>query len=152
LLARLARHGAAGFLAFALLAQAFALAAGAGTLVLQTDTGDHRFTVEVARTPQEKALGLMFRRSLPENRGMLFLYDRPQPAAMWMKNTFISLDMVFIAAGGRVHRIETHTEPLSTATIDSGGSVVAVLELKAGQADKIGLKPGDKVLFPGLGD
>jgi uncharacterized protein len=93
----------------------------------------------------------MFRRSLPENGGMLFLYDSPQPASMWMKNTFIPLDMVFIAADGRVHRVETHTEPLSTAVIDSGGSVVAVLELKAGQADRIGLKPGDKVVFPGLG-
>jgi uncharacterized protein len=148
---RLARLGAAGLLAFALVAQTSGVAAGTDTIELQTETGAHRYTVELARTPQEKALGLMFRRSLPEDRGMLFLYGRPQLAGMWMKNTFISLDMVFIAADGRVHRIETHTEPLSTALVSSGGEVVAVLELNAGQADKIGLKPGDKAVFPGLG-
>lgn len=124
--------------------------AGTGTLVLKTDSGDHNFNIEVAATDEERALGLMFRRSLPENAGMLFLYGRPQPAVMWMKNTFISLDMVFIAPGGTVHRIETHTEPFSTATIPSGGDVVAVLELNAGQAGRIGLKRGDKVVYPGL--
>jgi len=134
-----------------LLAPASGVATGADTLVLQTETGAHNFAVEVARTPQQKALGLMFRRALPENAGMLFLYDRPQPAAMWMKNTHIPLDMVFIAAGGRVHRIERQTEPFSTVAIPSGGEVVAVLELNAGQADKIGLKRGDKVVYPGLG-
>jgi uncharacterized membrane protein (UPF0127 family) len=81
---------------------------------------------------------------------MLFLYERPQPAAMWMKNTFIPLDMIFIAPGGTVHRIETHTEPFSTRSIHSGGDVVGVLELNAGQADRIGLKLGDKVVYPGL--
>jgi uncharacterized membrane protein (UPF0127 family) len=129
---------------------ALGLAAGTGTLVLKTDSGDHNYTVEVATTDQERALGLMFRRSLPEHSGMLFLYDRPQPAAMWMKNTYIPLDMIFIAAGGTVHRIESHTEPFSLRSINSGGDVVGVLELNAGQADKIGLKPGDKVIYPGL--
>jgi uncharacterized membrane protein (UPF0127 family) len=149
--ARLARTGAAGFLVFAFLTHACALAAGTDTLVLKTETGEHRFSIEVARTAQEKALGLMFRRSMPADSGMLFLYGRSQPVAMWMKNTFISLDMVFIGADGRVHRIESHTEPLSTDLIASGGPVVAVLELNAGEADKIGLKPGDQVLYPGLG-
>jgi uncharacterized membrane protein (UPF0127 family) len=149
--ARLARNGAAGFFAFALLTQAGALAAATDTLVLKTETGEHRFAIEVARTAQEKALGLMFRRSLPADSGMLFLYGRSQPVAMWMKNTFISLDMVFIAADGRVHRIESHTEPLSTDLIASGGPVVAVLEINAGEADRIGLKPGDLVDYPGLG-
>lgn len=135
-----------------LVSQANGLAAGADTLVLKTETGDHSFAVEVARTPQEKAMGLMFRRSLPEDAGMLFLYDRPQQAAMWMKNTHISLDMVFIAEGGRVHRIETHTEPFSTAVIPSEGTVAAVLELNAGQAAKIGLKRGDQVVYPGLAE
>jgi uncharacterized membrane protein (UPF0127 family) len=133
-----------------LLFQAGSFAAGSGTLVLKTDTGDHSFSIEVATTDEERARGLMFRRSLPENAGMLFIYDRPQQAAMWMKNTLISLDMVFIAADGRVHRIESHTEPFSTVVIESEGDVVAVLELNAGQADKIGLKAGDKVLYPGL--
>lgn len=125
-------------------------AAGTGTIVLKTETGDHNYSVEVATTDQERAIGLMYRRSLPENSGMLFLYDRPQLAAMWMKNTFIPLDMIFIAPDGTVHRIETHTEPFSTRSIHSGGDVVAVLELNAGQANKIGLKRGDKVIFPGL--
>ena len=133
-----------------LLTQSTSLAASPDTLVLKTESGDHSFTVEVARTPQQKALGLMFRRSLPENAGMIFLYDRPQPVVMWMKNTHISLDVVFISAGGRVHRIETHTEPFSTAEISSDGDVVAVLELNAGQAGKIGLKRGDQVVYPGL--
>jgi uncharacterized membrane protein (UPF0127 family) len=104
----------------------------------------------VAATKQEQALGLMFRRSLPENAGMLFIYEEPQPAAMWMKNTLIPLDMVFIAPGGKVLRIETNTEPFSTKIIPSEGPISAVLELNAGQADKIGLKRGDKVIYPGL--
>jgi hypothetical protein len=134
----------------ALFAQASAFAAGTGTLVLKTQTGDHNFNIEVATTDRERALGLMFRRSLPENGGMLFLYDPPQPAAMWMKNTLIPLDMVFISPGGTVHRIETNTEPFSLGLISSEGPVVAVLELNAGQADKIGLRRGDKVIYPGL--
>lgn len=150
-MARLARTGAAGLFALVLMAQATGYATGTGTLVLKTDTGDHSFNIEVAKTAQEKALGLMHRRSLPDNAGMLFLYDRPQPAAMWMKNTHIPLDMVFISAAGRVHRIETHTEPFSKVLIPSGGDVAAVLELNAGQTGKIGLKPGDKVIYPGLG-
>jgi uncharacterized membrane protein (UPF0127 family) len=126
------------------------LAASTGTLVLKTATGDHNFTIEVATTDQERALGLMFRRSLPENSGMLFIYDPPQPATMWMKNTLIPLDMVFISAEGKVHRIESNTEPFSTTVIPSEGEVVGVLELNAGEADKIGLKRGDKVVYPGL--
>ncbi len=110
---------AVALLALVLLAHASAFAAGTGTLVLKTATGDHNFSIEVATTQQEQALGLMFRRSLPEHAGMLFLYDPPQPAAMWMKNTLIPLDMVFVAPDGRVLRIESNTEPLSTAVIDS---------------------------------
>jgi uncharacterized membrane protein (UPF0127 family) len=137
-------------LALALFAQASVFATGTGTLVLKTETGDHNFTIEVATTREEQALGLMFRRSLPENAGMLFIYQQPQPAAMWMKNTLIPLDMVFISPDGRVLRIETNTEPFSTAVIPSEGTVSAVLELNAGQADRIGLKRGDKVVYPGL--
>ena len=126
------------------------LAAGTGRLVLKTATGDHNFNIEVVITDQERALGLMFRRSLPENAGMLFIYDPPQPATMWMKNTFIPLDMVFISADGKVHRVESNTEPFSTAIIPSEGDVVGVLELNAGEANKIGLKRGDQVIYPGL--
>jgi hypothetical protein len=147
---RLLRSVALSLFALGIFAQASGFATGAGTLVLKTDSGDHNFSVEVATTDQERALGLMFRRSLPENAGMLFLYDRPQPAAMWMKNTLIPLDMVFISADGKVHRIEANAEPHSTALIPSEGPVVGVLELNGGEAAKIGLKRGDKVLYPGI--
>ena len=148
---RLAHSLGGLLLVWGLFVQAGAFAASTATLVLKTDTGDHSFTVEVAATEQARALGLMFRRSLPENGGMLFLYDRPRPAAMWMKNTLIPLDMVFIAPDGRVHRIERNTEPFSTALISSEGAVAGVLELNAGATDQIGLKRGDLVIYPGLG-
>ena len=141
---------AVGLLALALLAPASGFATGTGTLVIKTASGDHNFNIEVATTQQEQALGLMFRRSLPENAGMLFLYDPPQPAAMWMKNTLIPLDMVFIAPDGRVLRIESNAEPLSTTVIPSEGDISAVLELNGGEADKIGLRRGDRVIYPGL--
>jgi uncharacterized membrane protein (UPF0127 family) len=120
-------------------------------LKLITASGEHAFDVEVASTPAEKSRGLMFRRSLADDAGMIFPYEPPQEATMWMKNTYISLDMVFIRADGIVHRIEAGTEPFSEAVISSNGNVAAVLELKAGIAQRIGLKPGDKVvhrLFP----
>ena len=137
--------------ALGLFAEASGFAVGAGTLVLKTGSGEHSFNVEVATTNQERAIGLMFRRSLPADAGMLFLYDRAQPAAMWMKNTLIPLDMVFITADGKVHRIEQNTEPFSTELISSEGPVVGVLELNGGAAAKIGLKRGDLVVYPGLG-
>ncbi len=147
----LGRIAATGLFLLALLTQpGSVVAASTGTLVLKTESGDHNFDVEVATTNEEKSLGLMYRRSLPENGGMLFLYDRPQAAAMWMKNTLIPLDMVFIAPSGEVHRIEQNTEPFSTTVIPSEGDVVGVLELNAGEAAKIGLKRGDKVIYPGL--
>ena len=126
-------------------------AADPGTVVLKTGTGEHTYTVELAETPAEQAKGLMFRRTMAPTHGMLFVYDTPREIGMWMRNTYIPLDMIFIDARGRVHRIETHTEPFSTDIISSGGQVAAVLELNAGQADKIGLKPGDEVLHPALG-
>jgi uncharacterized protein len=135
-----------------LLAPAGVLAGEKGTIVFKTETGAHSFDIEVMTTDGERAKGLMFRRALPEQSGMLFLYDRPQAATMWMKNTFIPLDMVFIAEGGAVHRIEANTEPFSTATISSEGDIIAVLELNAGEAARIGLKPGDRAIYPGLGE
>jgi len=115
------------------------------TLTLVTASGEHTINVEIASTPEEKAMGLMFRRSLADDAGMLFPYTPPQEATMWMRNTYISLDMVFIRADGTVHRIEANTEPFSEKVIASKGNVSAVLELRAGIAAKLGLKPGDKV-------
>ena len=115
------------------------------TLKLVTAHGTHVIDVEVADTPQEKAQGLMFRTHLDDNRGMLFAYDAPQEITMWMRNTYIPLDMVFIRADGTVHRIEALTEPLSEDIIASRGDVTACLELAGGAAERLGLKPGDRV-------
>ncbi len=114
-------------------------------LTLVTASGAHTFDVEIAATPEAKAKGLMFRTSLADNAGMLFPYSPPQEATMWMRNTYISLDMIFIRADGTVHRIEARTEPFSERVIASQGDVAAVLELKAGMAARIGLTPGDQV-------
>lgn len=114
-------------------------------LEIITSTGRHAFQIEVAETDEDKSRGLMFRRFMAESAGMLFPYWPPQEATMWMRNTYLSLDMVFIAANGTVHRIEHGTEPFSERVIASEGRVVAVLELVAGVARKIGLKPGDKI-------
>ena len=90
-------------------------------------------------------MGLMFRTSLADDTGMLFPSATPREANMWMRNTYIPLDMVFIRADGTIHRIEAMTEPLSEAIIPSNGEVLAVLELAGGAATRLGLKPGDHV-------
>jgi hypothetical protein len=117
-------------------------------LTLRTTTGEHVVAIEIAETDAQKSLGLMYRTSVPELTGMLFPYDHPQEITMWMRNTYVSLDMVFIKGDGIVHRIETHTEPLSERIIASQGPVTAVLELVAGSAERLKLKPGDRVLHP----
>ena len=121
------------------------------TLEFVTATGTHAFKIEVASTMQAKSRGLMFRRSMDDDAGMLFPYEPAQEITMWMKNTYISLDMVFIRADGIVHRVATATEPFSEAVIASNGNVRAVLEIKAGISAKIGLKTGDKALHPLFG-
>jgi uncharacterized protein len=115
------------------------------TLEIVSKTGVHVFTVEFAVTPEERERGLMFRKELAEGRGMLFDFDREQEIAMWMQNTYLSLDMIFIRGDGRIHRIAENTEPLSTRIISSGGPVRAVLEVIAGTAKKFGIAPGDRV-------
>lgn len=121
---------------------------GAGTVLLETDSGKHSFSVEIADTAAKRTIGLMYRRSMPAGAGMLFIYEKPQPIFMWMKNTYIPLDMVFITADGTVKQIAENTEPFSEAPIGSGGEVLGVLELNAGTVDKIGLKAGDRVVHP----
>lgn len=120
----------------------------AARLDLLTMTGKYPFTVEVMRTDAERAKGLMFRQSMPGEHGMLFDFERDQTVTMWMKNTYIPLDMVFIRADGTVHRIEKRTEPHSERVISSGAPVRAVLELNAGVTDKLSLKPGDRIFHP----
>lgn len=111
-------------------------------------TGTHTFDVEIATTAQQQALGLMFRTSLAADKGMLFHNGKEREITMWMKNTYIPLDMVFIRADGIVHRIEMGTEPFSERVIPSEGDAAAVLEVKAGTAARIGLKAGDRVEHP----
>ena len=99
----------------------------------------------MARDPASRERGLMYRRFLPENRGMIFGFDRSEIVLMWMKNTYIPLDMIFISRDGKVTHIEENTEPLSEAIISSQGPAYAVLEVNAGGAKKLGLKVGDVV-------
>lgn len=115
-------------------------------LTIQTKNGPVAFTVEMASTPAERAKGLMYRTELAPNAGMLFDFGVEQPIYMWMKNTYIPLDMVFIRADGRIASIAENTTPLSTQTIESGGSVKAVLELAGGTAKARGLAVGDQVV------
>ena len=118
------------------------------TLEIRTRTGSHRFTVEVARTARQHATGLMFRRRMDPGSGMLFLYRTSQPVTMWMKNTFIPLDMLFVAADGRIVRIAQRTVPHSIQTVPSGGPVIAVLELNGGTAERLGIRTGDRIVHP----
>ncbi len=120
-------------------------AAALSKLTIDTASGKHVFNVEVAKDDNDRARGLMYRREIAPDYGMLFDFGREQPVSMWMQNTYVSLDMVFIRADGTVHRVEERTTPLSTRTIDSGVDVKYVLELAAGTAAKIGIKRGDKV-------
>jgi len=114
-------------------------------LVVETESGAHPFDVEMAVTPAERGRGLMFRQEMADDAGMLFDFGVDAEASMWMQNTFISLDMVFIEADGTVHRIARNTTPFSTDIVSSKGPVRAVLELNAGMARKLGLKRGDTV-------
>ena len=102
--------------------------------------------IEIAETEEEKALGLMFRTQLGDDQGMLFAYGDTHEMTMWMRNTYISLDMVFIKSDGTIHRIEQRAEPLSDRVISSEGPVAAVLELAGGASQRLGIKPGDRVV------
>ena len=117
------------------------------TLTLHTAGGAHRIDIEVAESDREQQHGLMFRQSLGDSEGMLFPYPSAREITMWMRNTFISLDMIFIRGDGIVHRVATDTEPFSERIIPSEGDVTAVLEMKAGSARRLGIKPGDRVEY-----
>jgi len=117
-------------------------------LTVVTSSGTHPFSVEVMRTGQQRERGLMFRRFLPQDRGMLFDFKSEQPIMMWMKNTYLPLDMIFISRSGKVVRIAQNTEPLSERIVASGAPAYAVLEVNAGTSMKIGLEIGDKIRHP----
>jgi uncharacterized membrane protein (UPF0127 family) len=114
-------------------------------LTIATEAGATLFTVEIADTEALRERGLMFRQRLPEDRGMLFDYGQPQPVAMWMKNTYVPLDMVFIRADGTVAYVAENTVPQSLDAIGVQEPVRGVLEIAAGSAKRIGLRAGDTV-------
>jgi len=123
-------------------------AAEQGTLEIATRSGVRVFSVELAVTDAERAQGLMNRKQVPEGYGMLFDFKQSQMVSMWMKNTYVSLDMIFIKNDGRIARIAENTKVLSEDIISSGEPVRAVLELVGGTAKKYGIAPGDRVGHP----
>ena len=120
----------------------------AAPVVIETAAGvKHAFTAYLAISPAQRAHGLMFVRSLPADYGMLFIHDKPGIVNMWMKNTVLSLDMLFIRANGTIARIAHDTEPGSLENISSEEAVTGVLELNAGTTVKLGIAAGDKVIY-----
>ena len=145
---------------FALFAVVLAVAAGlpkpasAQTfepLAIETGGGLQTFLVEVARDDADRAQGLMYRRTMAPDRGMLFDFARTETVSMWMKNTYLSLDMIFVRPDGIIANVAEHTEPLSTRIVSSSGPVLGVLEVVAGTARRLGIKAGDRVQHPLFG-
>ena len=116
-----------------------------GTLEIQHDKQAHKFDIWIAESPRQQQQGLMFVRDLPQDRGMLFIADPPRVFSMWMMNTYIPLDMVFVGADGRIKKIAPNATPHSLATISSEEPVKAIVELRAGEAARRELKVGDRV-------
>jgi hypothetical protein len=143
----------------ALLAGLSRFSAGAGLQQFPTSeltivgaTGPHRFKVELAETPAQMTQGLMFRTSLAPDAGMLFDYKQPTVATMWMRNTLIPLDMLFVDAQGRIVSIHERAVPQSLDVIAATAPVRAVIELNGGTAARLGIEPGDRVIYPIFGN
>ena len=117
-------------------------------LTIISATGPHRFKVELAKTPAQMTQGLMFRTSLAPDAGMLFEYQQPTMATMWMRNTLIPLDMLFVDAQGRIVNIHERAVPQSDDVIAAAEPVRAVIELNGGTAARLGIEPGDRVVHP----
>ncbi|MGD9481010.1 DUF192 domain-containing protein [Shinella sp. G-2] len=143
--ARLASAVLALFLCFALQAAAEEKFDTQPLTIVTKDGKSHAFTVELAVTPRQREQGLMNRAEMAEDRGMLFAFGETRQVFMWMKNTYIPLDMLFIAKDGKVRAIKENAEPLSEAIIDSGGPIDYVLELNGGAAKRLGLRPGNRI-------
>ena len=116
-------------------------------LTIETAHGPHNFTVEVATTAAQLEQGLMFRRRLAPDAGMLFDFGHPTMAEMWMKNTWIPLDMLFVDARGRIVNIRERAVPGSLEAIPAAAPVRAVIELNGGTVARLGIRPGDRVMF-----
>jgi uncharacterized membrane protein (UPF0127 family) len=121
-----------------------------GQVQVTTSTGVHDFGVWIAADDRSRQRGLMYVRELPPDRGMLFIFERPQPLAFWMKDTYLSLDLIFVDPAGRVLNVAAHARPQSLEPIRSDGDAIAVLEVLAGTARTIDLKPGDRLTLPTL--
>jgi uncharacterized protein len=117
-------------------------------LSITSASGTHRFNVEYADTPERRTVGLMHRAAMAADHGMLFDFKADGPVSMWMRNTRIPLDMLFIARDGRIVNIAERAVPFSETTIPSKGPVRAVLELNGGTSARLGIKPGDRVTHP----
>jgi uncharacterized membrane protein (UPF0127 family) len=137
----------AGLLAV-IVAVTLARAENLSLLTIVTASGSHRFNVEFADTPERRSVGLMHRPTMAANAGMLFDFKVDAPVTMWMRNTRIPLDMLFITRDGRIVNIAERTVPFSEASIPSKGPVRAVLELNGGTSARLGIKPGDRVTHP----
>jgi uncharacterized membrane protein (UPF0127 family) len=118
------------------------------TVELRGPWGQARFAVELADDPAERARGLMFRESLPQSSGMLFVYEAPQRATFWMKNTLIPLDMVFLDPSGRVLGVHAMARPGDETIIDGGPGVLGVLEINGGLAARLGIAEGSELRHP----
>src|SRR5438067_2713335 len=148
LLRRAVLFGLAALVAVGLPAAAQLAQFPTAPLTIVTASGPLRFTVEVATTPAQMEQGLMFRQSLAPDAGMIFDYGGPSMASMWMKNTVIPLDMLFVDQQGRIIGIHERAVPQSLATISTPGPARAVIELNGGTAARLGIRPGDQGLFP----
>jgi uncharacterized membrane protein (UPF0127 family) len=113
-------------------------------LTIRSKNGVHHFTVEVAVTAEQQERGLMFRKSLDPDRGMIFPYQPPQEVAFWMKNTLIPLDIIYVRSNGTIARI-VHAEPMDLTPLPSGEPVAGVLEIRGGRAAELGIREGDVV-------
>ena len=131
-----------------LLVNGLSAQAEAQTLTIVSGSKRHVFKVELVDTPETRAKGLMFRREIASDYGMLFDFGRDEDIQMWMKNTYVSLDMLFIRKDGTIHHIAENAVPFSTDTISSNGPVRSVLEVAGGTAKRLDLKPGDRVEHP----
>jgi uncharacterized membrane protein (UPF0127 family) len=119
-------------------------------ITIERRDGRDSFRVWLALTPAQQQQGLMWIRELPRDAGMLFMHNSPRPMDMWMKNTYVPLDMLFFDSEGRITHIHRNATPQSEDLISSNGPVAGVLELLAGEADRRGIRVGDRVALPRL--
>ncbi len=149
-----------GLLVLVLLVVAFALPGTAADvpqrlpsepLVIETSAGPVTFQTEIADDDRERGTGMMFRQSMAESEAMLFIWPSPEPVAMWMRNTFVPLDMLFIDKAGSIVHIAREAVPQSLDVISADRDVLAVLEIRGGAAQRLGIAVGDKVKHRAFG-